>query len=373
MVGTKHLFDEIFYKEKVFITGHTGFQGTWLSLWLNSLGAKVTGYSLDPPTRPSLYNIVSLRKDITHIKGDVRDVAHLYESLRASKPKFVFHLAAQSLVRFSYEKPVETFQTNVIGTLNILETIRKIPTVKSCIIMTSDKCYENRDWIYPYRENDPLGGSDPYSASKAAAELVTSAYRRSFFQNTEKHVASIASVRAGNVIGGGDWAKDRIMPDCISSLMRGNVIDVRNPNAIRPWQHVLEPLSGLLLLANKMLDNPIKYSGPWNFGPDLSNSNIAVKDIVSKVITKWGRGKWKTNSKKIKTDYQEANHLRLDSTKATNMLQWHPVYSLDEAISETVTWYKNFSNKNIDMKKLTLKQIESYSKKAKEVNIVWAN
>ena len=368
------MFKETFHNEKVFITGHTGFQGTWLSLWLNSLGAKVIGYSLDPPTRPSLFEIVSLKKDITHIKGDVRDPAHLSDSLRMHKPKFVFHLAAQSLVRLSYEKPVETFQTNVIGTLNILEKIRKIPTVKSCIIMTSDKCYENREWVYPYRENDALGGSDPYSASKGAAELVTSAYRRSFFENsTEKHKISVASIRAGNVIGGGDWAKDRIIPDCVNSLTHDKKIDVRNPNAIRPWQHVLEPLSGLLWLSTMMIENPTKYSGPWNFGPNLSSSNVMVKDIVSKVIINWGEGKWKPIPRKYRSKYHESNHLRLDSTKAANMLLWSPVYSLDETISETISWYKNYSEKNIDMKKFTLEQIESYSKKAKEMNVIWAN
>lgn len=369
----KNLFKGIFHNKKVFITGHTGFQGAWLSLWLNSLGAKVVGYSLEPPTKPSLFDIVNLKEDIINIKGDVSDLQHLYSILKEHKPTFVFHLAAQSLVRLSYEKPIETFQTNVIGTLNILEGIRKIPTIRSCIIMTSDKCYENREWVYAYRENDSLGGSDPYSASKGAAEIITSSYRKSFFENlVQNKKIGIASVRAGNVIGGGDWAKDRIMSDSMRSLLSKKIITVRNPNAVRPWQHVLEPLAGLLWLSARMIENPIKYSGPWNFGPSISNSNVTVKDIVLKTIKQWGGGKWK-ETKNSKSAHPESNYLRLDSTKAANLLQWYPVYSIEDAISETVSWYKNYGTRHIEMKKFTLEQIHNYSKRAKEMNIVWAN
>lgn len=364
----KQLFNEIFRNKTVFITGHTGFQGSWISLWLKSLGANVVGYSLEPPTEPSLYDIIKLETEISHITGDVCDLDHLQKSLRKHEPHFVIHLAAQSLVRLSYEKPVETFQTNVMGTVNLLESIKKIPNLKSCVIMTSDKCYENKEWVYSYRENDPMGGYDPYSASKGATELIVASFRNSFFKHNRK--IGIASVRAGNVIGGGDWAKDRIVPDCIRSFSSKKSILLHNPNAIRPWQHVLEPISGILWLAAKIHDEPHVYSEPWNFGPNNS-SDVTVKELVSKIIKQWGSGTWKNQSKKNRKNLHEANYLRLDSSKATNLLGWSQVYSLEEAISETILWYRNYSTNKKNMKNISLKQIQNYVQKAKQMNIIW--
>ena len=280
-----------FEKKKILITGHTGFKGSWLTLWLTKLGAKVIGYSLEPPTKPSLFEILNLKEKIVHIIGDIKDEEKLKNIFKKYKPDIVFHLAAQSLVRFSYKEPKLTYETNVMGTLNVLEAVREAKSVKVVIIVTSDKCYENKEWVYGYRENDPLGGHDPYSSSKACAELVVEAYRNSFFnpKNYGKtHQVALATVRAGNVIGGGDWQVDRLIPDCVKALSKGKPIKIRNPNAIRPWQHVLEPLSGYLLLVQKMWKEPTKYCEAWNFGP-YEKDIATVKEIVEKVINLWGK------------------------------------------------------------------------------------
>ena len=368
----KDLFGGVFQNKKIFVTGHTGFQGSWLTLWLKSLGAKVTGYSLLPPTKPSLFEILQLKQDINHIVGDVRDHSFLQKCLIKHKPDIVFHLAAQPLVRLSYEKPVDTFHTNIMGTVNSLEAIRNTQSVKAGIIITSDKCYENKEWGFAYRENDPLGGFDPYSASKGATEIVTSSYSRSFFHsNNKKRKIGIATVRAGNVIGGGDWAQDRIVPDCIRSIYSGKQILIRNPKSIRPWQHVLEPISGMLLLASKLWDNPHSYNESWNFGPNLS-TNVTVKELVIQIIKELKqKPNWKDVSKNTKSAVHEANFLRLDSTKANNLLGWRQTYDNKETISETTSWYQNYIKKT-EMKKFTLLQIKKYVEKAKHMNAAWA-
>jgi len=368
----KDLFGGVFQNKKIFVTGHTGFQGSWLTLWLKSLGAKVTGYSLLPPTKPSLFEILQLKQDINHIVGDVRDHSFLQKCLIKHKPDIVFHLAAQPLVRLSYEKPVDTFHTNIMGTVNLLEAIRNTQSVKAGIIITSDKCYENKEWDFAYRENDPLGGFDPYSASKGATEIVTSSYSRSFFHsNNKKRKIGIATVRAGNVIGGGDWAQDRIVPDCIRSIYSGKQILIRNPKSIRPWQHVLEPISGMLLLASKLWDNPHSYNESWNFGPNLS-TNVTVKELVIQIIKELKqKPNWKDVSKNTKNAVHEANFLRLDSTKANNLLGWRQTYDDKETISETTSWYQNYMKKT-EMRKFTLLQIKKYVEKAKYMNATWA-
>jgi len=263
------LFNNIYNGKRVLVTGHTGFKGGWLSLWLKELGAEVIGYSLDPPTKPSFFEAVDLKNKLIHIIGDVRDEKHLLSVFTKYQPEFVFHLAAQSLVRRSYKEPRLTYETNIMGTINVLETVRKTNSVKACIIITTDKCYENKEWVYGYRENDPMGGYDPYSSSKACAELVVSAYRNSFFNPKDYgkiHNIALSSVRAGNVIGGGDWGKDRIITDCVKTLFENKTINIYNPQATRPWQYVLEPLSGYLLLGSKMYKDGRKYSSAWNFG-----------------------------------------------------------------------------------------------------------
>ena len=368
---SKDLFEGVFQNKKIFVTGHTGFQGSWLILWLKSLGAKVTGYSLSPPTKPSLFEILQLKQDINHILGDVRDHSFLQKCLIKHKPDIVFHLAAQPLVRLSYEKPVDTFHTNIMGTVNLLEAIRNTQSVKAGIIITSDKCYENKEWTFAYRENDPLGGFDPYSASKGATEIITSSYSRSFFHSdNKKRNVGIATVRAGNVIGGGDWAQDRIVPDCIRSINSGKLIQIRNPKSIRPWQYVLEPISGMLLLASKLWKNPYSYNESWNFGPNLS-TNVTVKELVIQIIKEFEqKAKWKDVSKNTKNAAHEANFLRLDSTKANNLLGWRQTYSIKETISETASWYKNYVKKR-EMIKFTVSQIEKYVEKAKYMNADW--
>ena len=368
---SKDLFEGVFQNKKIFVTGHTGFQGSWLILWLKSLGAKVTGYSLSPPTKPSLFEILQLKQDINHILGDVRDHSFLQKCLIKHKPDIVFHLAAQPLVRLSYEKPVDTFHTNIMGTVNLLEAIRNTQSVKAGIIITSDKCYENKEWTFAYRENDPLGGFDPYSASKGATEIITSSYSRSFFHSdNKKRKTGIATIRAGNVIGGGDWAQDRIVPDCMRSVYSGKKILIRNPKSIRPWQHVLEPISGMLLLASKLLNNPYSYNESWNFGPNVS-TNVTVKELVIQIIKELERkANWKDVSKNTKNAAHEANFLRLDSTKANNLLGWRQVYSIKETISETASWYQNYINK-MEMRKFTVTQIEKYIVKAKQMNVAW--
>ena len=365
----ENLFQGIFKNKTVFVTGHTGFQGSWLVLWLKLLGAKVIGYSLDIPTQPSMFEALELDKDIVHIIGDVRDMDKLYTSINENKPQIVFHLAAQSLVRMSYEKPVDTFHTNIMGTVNLLESIRHVNGIDVCVIMTSDKCYESPKDNHACKEDDKMGGLDPYSSSKGAAELITASYRNAFFNSENTKNTNIATTRVGNVIGGGDWAKDRIVPDSIRALVENKKISVRNPHSIRPWQHVFEPLSGILWLASKMYLEPGKYSEAWNFGPDLLRKDITVKELVDQIIDEWNGGSYEYSN--VKLSAYESKSLRLDSTKASNLLGWHTLYSTREMISETISWYRRFTYDKDNIKEITKSQIENYIKKAKESNLSW--
>ena len=368
---SKNLFKGIYEDRTVLVTGHTGFIGSWLVLWLQSLGAKVVGYSLESSTKPSLFETLGLENEITHIIGNVQDNQNLSDNIEKYKPEIVIHLAAQPLVRVSYEDPVETFRTNILGTVNILDSIRKSGSVSSCVVMTSDKCYQNLDADRFHKETDPLGGSDPYSASKGAAEIITNSFRNSFFNKS-----NIATVRAGNVIGGGDWAKDRIVPDCIRALTTNKKIMVRNPSSIRPWQFVLEPISGILWLGSKLYTKPEKYSEAWNLGPNQT-SNITVEKVVQNIIRIWDKdgsekGSWLDTSKESKNQPNESISLLLDSTKALTSLEWKTIYSFETAINQTVSWYKSYYNNDTSMKELSVHQIEQYSKTADQMNITWA-
>ena len=370
-LSSKSMFKGIYKDRTVLVTGHTGFIGSWLVLWLQSLGAKVVGYSLESSTKPSLFETLGLENEITHIIGNVQDNQNLSDNIEKYKPEIVIHLAAQPLVRVSYEDPVETFRTNILGTVNILDSIRKSGSVSSCVVMTSDKCYQNLDADRFHKETDPLGGSDPYSASKGAAEIITNSFRNSFFNKS-----NIATVRAGNVIGGGDWAKDRIVPDCIRALTTNKKIMVRNPSSIRPWQFVLEPISGILWLGSKLYTKPEKYSEAWNLGPNQT-SNITVEKVVQNIIRIWDKdgsekGSWLDTSKESKNQPNESISLLLDSTKALTSLEWKTIYSFETAINETISWYKSYYNNDTSMKDLSVYQIEQYSKTADQMNITWA-
>jgi CDP-glucose 4,6-dehydratase len=351
----------------VFVTGHTGFKGSWLSLWLSDLGAKVVGYALDPPTHPSAFDAMRLGDRITDIRGDVRDVDHLKAAMAEHGPDIVFHLAAQSLVRPSYEEPRLTFETNVMGTVNVLEAARSTGIVRAVVNVTSDKCYENREWVYAYREIDPMGGFDPYSASKGCSELVTSAYRRSFF--SAEGAPRLASVRAGNVIGGGDWAPDRLIPDCVRALTAGESVLVRNPSAVRPWQHVLEPLSGYLWLGSRLLaGEPLDQA--WNFGPE-ARGNVTVAEVVAEFVSFWGDGEWHTPAEQPEQPH-EANTLKLDVTKAADVLAWHPVWEIRRAVDATAEWYRAFADGKGDPALRSLDQIDDYVGEAARHGIAWA-
>jgi len=366
----KNLFNNIYEGKRVLITGHTGFKGSWITLWLKQLGAEVIGYSLEPHTNPSLFKILNLEKEIIHIIGDIRDEKKLKRTFQEYKPEIVIHMAAQPLVRYSYVNPKETYETNVIGTLNVFEAVRETDSVKVVINVTSDKCYENKEWVYGYREIDPMGGYDPYSSSKGCAELLTSAYRNSFFNPEDygkTHKVALASVRAGNVIGGGDWAEDRLVPDCIKALLKKDTIYIRNPDAIRPWQYVLEPLSGYLWLGALMWQNPTKYCEAWNFGPN-DDDILTVKEFVEKVIKIWGDGSYQVNPSRT---FHEAKLLKLDISKAHFYLKWKPVYNVDTALIETINWYKEYFNNRDNIYEYTLLQLQNYIKKAKEKKLIW--
>jgi CDP-glucose 4,6-dehydratase len=319
----------------VLVTGDTGFKGSWLALWLSKLGADVTGLGLPPVTCDDNYVVTGLESKIHHIDGDIRDSNITSKIIQEIHPDFIFHLASQALVLDSYRDPHHTFTTNIVGTLNVLEAIRNNPSVKAGVMITSDKCYENRGWIYGYRESDPLGGRDPYSASKGAAELVISSYIRSYF--TEENTPSLASVRAGNVIGGGDWAKDRIVPDTIRSLMKQEPVHIRNPHAVRPWQYVLEPLYGYLLLGSALLKDKKTYSGAWNFGPHYENA-VSVKTLVKEILRQWGSGSYSIESSQNTAG--ESSILMLDISKAVQVLGWNPCLSLYESIRLTLDEYR---------------------------------
>lgn len=340
------LFGRAFYGKKVLVTGHTGFKGSWLSLWLHLMGAKVIGYALPPTSELDNFVLCGLNDKITDVQGDIRDREHLKEVFKTYEPEIVFHLAAQPIVRCSYEQPVTTLDTNIMGTVNILENIRNSDSVQVGIIITSDKCYENKEQIWGYREQDALGGFDPYSASKGCAEIVTAAYRSSFFGSGQNsgYEKAVSTVRAGNVIGGGDWSPNRIIPDCVRALRSGSTIEVRSPKAVRPWQFVLEPLYGYLLLASKMLKDPVQYSGAWNFGPDF-DSVVPVNEVVNLIIHLWGGGNWKDLSGAAAV--HEAGLLNLDCTKAKVLLGWKQRLPLHETLEQTLSWYKTFESTDV--------------------------
>lgn len=344
--------------KRVFLTGHTGFKGGWLSLWLQQLGAEVTGFALSAPTEPSLYEVADVARGMRSIIGDVRDAAALKRAVTEARPEIVIHMAAQPLVRYSYAHPVETYSTNVMGLVNLFEAVRSTSGVRSVVNVTSDKCYENREWPWGYRENEAMGGYDPYSNSKGCAELITSAYRNSYF-NAAKHAShgvALGSGRAGNVIGGGDWALDRLIPDMLRAIGAGEAVKIRNPDAIRPWQHVLEPLSGYLTLAEKLFTYGSTYAEGWNFGPhDIDAKPVAW--IVERMTQAWGDGAaWQLEG--IPQPH-EATYLKLDCSKARAALDWHPRWAIGQTIEKIVEWHKACEQGD-DMRTLTLEQITAY-------------
>lgn len=345
--------------KKVFLTGHTGFKGGWLTVWLNSMGARVAGFSLDPHTNPSLFEVGGIASlcEESHI-GDVRILDELRNAMRLAGPDIVIHMAAQSLVRYSYDNPVETYATNVMGTAHVLEAIRSCRSVKAAVMVTTDKCYENKEWVWGYRENEPMGGHDPYSNSKGCAELVTACYRQSFFSAKDypKHGVAIASARAGNVIGGGDWSADRLVPDAIAAFESGLPLMIRNPLATRPWQHVLEPLSGYLVLAQALYEQGAVFNGAWNFGPNDADAR-SVQEVIELLINQWGStSSWQQDGQPAP---HEAYFLKLDCSKARHELAWNARWSLEKAIGAIVEWQAVF-RKQGDIRSVMLSQIESY-------------
>ena len=347
--------------KRVFLTGHTGFKGGWLSLWLQSLGAEVTGYALKPPTNPSLFEVANVASGMRSMIGDIRDLDSLQKAIKEAKPEIVIHMAAQPLVRYSYTNPVETYATNVMGSVHLLESIRHLGGVKAVVNVTSDKCYENREWMWGYREDEAMGGYDPYSNSKGCAELVTAAYRSSFFNPEEyaSHGVALASARAGNVIGGGDWAGDRLIPDFIRAIVAGETVVIRSPNAIRPWQHVLEPLSGYLKLAEALYTEGPKYGEAWNFGPNESDAKT-VEWIIGELVNGWGGGaryRVDTNGANL----HEAYFLKLDCSKARMQLGWQPHWDATETIKRICAWHKAHLNGQ-DMNVYALGEIQQYQK-----------
>ncbi|MCK9636648.1 CDP-glucose 4,6-dehydratase [Methylobacter sp. Wu8] len=342
----------------VLLTGHTGFKGSWLSLWLQAMGARVIGYALAAPTHPSLFDAANVAEGMVSIESDIRDFAALSAVFEEYQPEIVIHLAAQSLVRYSYANPIETYSTNVMGTVHLLEAARLTSSVRAIVNITSDKCYENREWVWGYRENEPMGGYDPYSNSKGCAELVASAYRSSYFNpgNFTDHRVALASARAGNVIGGGDWAEDRLIPDIMRAITQGKPVNIRNPHAIRPWQHVLEPLSGYLLLAQKLYQEGAAYAEGWNFGPADEDAK-PVQWIVDSLTKSWGDGaSWLLDQ----GDHpHEAHYLKLDCSKAKAQLDWHPRWRLEHALAAIVEWHRAYRDGQ-DMHELTLRQIRAY-------------
>ncbi len=352
-----------FWRDKrVLVTGHTGFKGSWLCLWLQQLGADVTGYALAPPTAPSLFQIARAGASMRSVIGDVRDFDKLASTLHAHRPEIVIHMAAQPLVRRSYEAPVETYSTNLMGTVNLLEAVRRTNFVRAVVNVTSDKCYENREWMWGYRESDRMGGFDPYSNSKACAELITEAYRSSFFNAAEfaRHGVAVASARAGNVIGGGDWAQDRLIPDIVRSFVEGKPVAIRNPESIRPWQHVLEPLGGYLQLAQALHAHGPAYAGPWNFAPDDGDTQ-SVRWIVERFSSQWANNTgWQAQACGPLTHRHETNVLKLDSAKARGLLGWKPRWRLAQAIDKIVEWHQGHLE-HADMQALTHSQISAYA------------
>lgn len=349
---------EFWEGKQVFITGHTGFKGAWLSLWLHSLGAEVTGYALDPPTKPSLFELARVGELVRSVTADVRDLERLKSEMSKAAPEIVIHMAAQPLVRDSYRIPVETYATNVMGTVHLLEAVRSCPSVKSVVNVTTDKCYENREWVWGYRENEAMGGFDPYSNSKGCSELVTAAYRSSYFDPAryDEHGVAVATARAGNVIGGGDWAGDRLIPDIIRAVMAGEPVRIRNPHAIRPWQHVLEPLSGYLALARHLYEKGTGYAEGWNFGPSDEDART-VEWIVQRMCEQWGAGaRYEIDS----GDHpHEAHYLKLDCSKARMRLGWNPRWSLSTALEAIVEWSREYRSGG-NIREICMTQIGRY-------------
>jgi CDP-glucose 4,6-dehydratase len=342
--------------KKVFLTGHTGFKGSWVSLWLKSMGANVKGYSLVPSTTPNIFTEANVAEEMESEVGDIRDLDKISKSMSAFNPDILIHMAAQPLVRLSYKDPVNTYTTNVIGTVNVLEAARKCVNLKAIVSITTDKCYENNEWEWGYRENEAMGGHDPYSSSKGCAELVTSAYRRSFF-GTE-NTASLASARAGNVIGGGDWADDRLIPDILKAFERSEPVVIRNPLSTRPWQHVLEPLSGYLVLAQELYLKGDAYAEAWNFGPKDEDCK-PVNWILDKMVSKWGAGaSWELDKE---NNPHEAGFLKLDCSKAASRLKWQPKWNLEETVNLIIDWHQLYLNKQ-DVKVQCLKEIKKYTR-----------
>ncbi len=346
---------------RVFLTGHTGFKGGWLALWLAQLGATVRGYALDPSTDPSLFTVARVGSVVDDIRGDIRDAAALDRSMQEFAPEVVFHLAAQPLVRYSYEDPIGTLETNVIGTARVLDAVRRTSSVRAVVSVTTDKCYENKEWIWPYRETDPLGGYDPYSSSKACAEIVSAAFRQSYFPvhdlgKANGHRVAIATARAGNVIGGGDWSTDRLIPDLIRGFLSGQPVAIRSPHAIRPWQHVIEPLHGYVLLAEKLLTHNPRFATAYNFGPSDTDAR-PVSWIAEQITAFWGNGaSWHINDA---PSPHEAGYLKLDSSRAHADLDWTPQLRLQQALELLVSWYRAWQSGS-DMHAFTLSQIEQY-------------
>ena len=361
-----NLFGGIYKNKKVFLTGHTGFKGSWMTLWLKSLGAEVFGYSLTPLYKPSHYELLDLNTSETI--DDIRNYNKLSKAIKSFNPDMVIHMAAQPIVRLSYREPRETFETNVMGTVNILNACRETESVRAVVNITTDKCYENREWVWGYRENDPMGGHDPYSASKGCAELVASAFRNSFF-NTEKygvdHNTLVASVRAGNVIGGGDWSEDRLIPDIIKAVNRGEEVIIRSPESTRPWQHVLEPLSGYLMLGQKLLEGKKDFAEAWNFGP-TDEEAVTVHIVVESIKKTWPVVKYRIQPDN--NNPHEANLLKLDCSKAHMKLQWKGIWGTESTFKKTALWYKEFyESKRI----ISEEQLESYILDAKNMKNVW--
>ena len=371
------IFSGAFEKRRVLVTGHTGFKGSWLCVWLRELGAEVIGYSLDPPTTPSNFELARLSDHIVDLRGDIRDAPRLTRVVEEHEPELVIHMAAQPLVRVALENPKETFDTNVGGTVNLLEAIRRTPSVRCCIAVTTDKVYEDRGWIWGYRENDSLGGNDPYSASKAMAELTVQAYRRTWAQaGFAANQMAIASVRAGNVIGGGDWATYRLVPDCIRDLMADRPIQVNTPDSVRPWMFVLEPLSGYLWVAAQLSGNVAALDGAWNFGP-AEREAVTCQMLAEKANTLWGGQGIAVAQAPPRSVHHQTRVLRLNWDKAANDLKWSPAYTWEKALHETVDWYHQYQRRGeepgaIDMYDVCVKQIRDYVDCANALGIPWA-
>lgn len=344
---------DFWQRKRILLTGHTGFKGSWLALWLQSMGADVQGLALDPPTNPSLFVEAKVADGMVSNIGDIRDYETVLKVVAVIKPEIVIHMAAQPLVRYSYKNPIETYATNVMGTVHLLEAVRQVGSTKVVVNVTTDKCYENKEWVWGYREDEPMGGFDPYSSSKGCCELVTSAYRRSYFAETG---IALASARAGNVIGGGDWAEDRLVPDILRAFEANQSVVIRNPNSTRPWQHVLEPLFGYLSLAEKLWDKPKTYAEGWNFGPKEEDAK-SVDWIVKTLADKWGSGaSWEIDGSE---HAHEANYLKLDISKARHSLAWHPRWSLAQALDRIVEWHQTWLKQG-DVRALCQQQISGY-------------